>query len=193
MERRFKIKKVMGEIFKAYDIRGIYPSELNEDTIYKIGRAYATLLQEENQGKKLNIVAGQDMRLSSPQLFEVLVKGLTDQGVNVVDVGLVSTPTFYFAVAHYGYDGGVQVSASHNPKEYNGLKLCRENAIPISGDTGIQEIKELFEKEDFMASEEKGKIIQKDILEGFLEHNLKFVNQNLSFLLILLLLFLEIE
>lgn len=136
------------KIFKAYDIRGLYPEEINEEAVYQIGRAYAELLFKESgtlrqaQGdRRLRVVVGQDMRVSSPSLTESLIKGLTEAGADVVDVGLVSSPTFYFAVAYYGYDGGVQVSASHNPKEYNGLKLVRAGARPFGEQMGMEELK----------------------------------------------------
>src|SRR3989344_4947160 len=127
--------KIDPDIFKAYDIRGIYPNSLNEEIAYRIGKAYAKLLNDENPSRKLTIVVGSDMRISSPQLKTSIIKGLIDSGVNVVDVGLVTTPTFYFSVAYYGYDGGLQVSASHNPKEWNGLKMVRKRGVPISGDS----------------------------------------------------------
>lgn len=148
-------------IFKAYDIRGIYPSQLDEYLAYKIGRAYGTFILKENSKAK-NIVIGSDMRLSSPALKKELVKGITDCGLNVIDVGLVSTPTFYFAVGHYDYDGGIQVSASHNPKEYNGFKMVREKSLPISKNTGINEIKNIILSNIFFASDKKGKIIAKE-------------------------------
>ena len=109
-------------IFKSYDIRGIYPSELNEDMAYKIGRAFILFLN-----KKCTIAVGRDMRLSSPAIFEAVSKTLMKLGAKVIDLGIVSTPTFYFAVFKNQYNGGVQITASHNPKEYNGIKLVREN------------------------------------------------------------------
>ncbi len=148
-------------IFKAYDIRGIYPSSLSEDLAYKIGRAYATLLTEENPNKQLNIVVSGDMRLSTPKLKPKLIKGLIDSGCNVIDVNMLTTPTFYFAVAYYGYDGGIQVSASHNPKDYNGFKMVRKNAVPISGDSGIMDIRDMVLNEDFVATDKKGAISKK--------------------------------
>ncbi len=130
-------------IFKAYDIRGIYPTGLNEEIIGKIGRAFAALLQTENPGRTLTVVVGSDMRTSSPSLKTAVIEGIRAVGVNVVEVGLVSTPTFYFSVAYYGYDGGLQVSASHNPKEYNGCKMVRARGVPIGRDTGMAEIQRL--------------------------------------------------
>lgn len=166
-------------IFKAYDIRGIYPEQINEDIAYSIGRAYATLIQKENKGKKLKIVVARDMRVSSPQIHKALISGLTDQGVDVVDIGLASTPTFYFGVANYNYDGGIQVSASHNPKEYNGFKLVRRNAVPVSGDTGIHDVRVLVEKNEFKDATEKGKVTKKeDVLDEQLQHDLKYADIN---------------
>lgn len=143
-------------IFKAYDIRGIYPGELDESTAFSIGRAYASLLQSENPGKELKVAVGHDMRLSSPSLKQKLVEGLLQSGLDVVEVGLVTTPTFYFAVAFYGYDGGIQVSASHNPKEYNGFKMVRAGSQPIGRDTGMAEIKRRVLENDVLEAEQPG-------------------------------------
>src|ERR1700752_813624 len=107
-------------IFKAYDIRGIYPSEIDEDEVYKIAQAYAKFLSPKT------VALGRDVRTSGGSLWEAAKRGLTDHGVNVVDIGVISTDMLYFAVAHYGYDGGITISASHNPKEYNGMKMVRE-------------------------------------------------------------------
>jgi len=127
-----------------------------------VGRAYAKILTEENPGKKLKIVLGYDMRLSTPTLKKHLLEGLTDSGLDVVNVGLVTTPTFYFSVAYFGYDGGIQVSASHNPKEYNGFKMVRARAVPISGDSGIGKIRDLVIKNKFSPSEVRGKVFKKE-------------------------------
>lgn len=139
-------------IFKAYDIRGIYPAQLDEETAYRVGRAFAFILQNENPEKTLSIVVSRDMRLSSPQLKDRVAAGLIESGVNVIDIGMTTTPTFYFGVAYYGYDGGIQVSASHNPKEYNGFKMVRRNAAPVSGDSGINDIRDLCIKGEFPIS-----------------------------------------
>ena len=131
----------------------------------------------ETKNEQLDIVVGYDMRTSSPTLTEALIKGLTDQGVNVVDIGLVATPTFYFGVGHYGYDGGVMVSASHNPAEYNGFKMTREQAKPISGDTGINQLKDLVIANNFVDAQTKGEVVKKtDVLKDQIEHDLKFVD-----------------
>ena len=140
-------KDFPGHIFKAYDVRGIYPSELDDDLAYKTGRAFVNLLNDEYKSKEnLKIVVSSDMRISSPKLKKSLMKGIIDQGADVIDIGLASSPTFYFAVAYYGYDGGVIVSASHNPKEYNGFKFVRRNARAVSKETGIYtvEFRSLF-------------------------------------------------
>ncbi len=145
-------------IFKAYDIRGIYPSQINESAAYDIARAYATLVQHENPEKQLTIAVGADMRTSSPSIKAEIIKGLIDSGVNVADIGLVSTPTYYFAVGYFAYDGGIQVSASHNPQEYNGLKMVRRGGIAMSGDTGIKDIASIAENKSFVESARKGLI-----------------------------------
>ncbi|MHB8870987.1 MAG: phosphomannomutase/phosphoglucomutase [Candidatus Doudnabacteria bacterium] len=131
-------------IFKAYDIRGIYPTQLNEDNAYAIARAFVGLVKKRiGIEKKLKMAVGSDMRLSSPSLKEKVIAGLIDSGVDVDDIGLVSTPTFYFSVGNYGYDAGIQVSASHNPKEYNGLKLVFEKGFPVSKENGIYELRDM--------------------------------------------------
>lgn len=150
-------------IFKAYDIRGIYPAQLNEEIAYQIARAYAEVIKKENPDKeKIEIVVGCDMRLSTPSIKEQIVKGLTDSGVDVIDVGLVTTPTFYFSVAFYGFTGGMQISASHNPKEYNGFKMVRAKAVPVSGEKGIYEMRDMVISDNFPVSGKKGIVTKKD-------------------------------
>lgn len=150
-------------IFKAYDIRGIYPEQINEESAYALARAYATLIIKENPDRRLKIAVGADMRLSSPALKLRVIAGLLDSGIDVEDIGLVSTPTFYYAVAKFGYDGGLQVSASHNPKEYNGLKMVRRGAVPISKNTGIMEMKTIIETESFAAlAEQSGELSKRE-------------------------------
>lgn len=161
------------EIFKAYDIRGIYPDDLDEELIYKIGRAYADMLKEETKKDKVTFVVGRDMRLSSPQLTKELIRGITDQGVNVINIGLASTPTFYYGVSILDADGGMQVSASHNPKEYNGIKLVKSRAFPVGFDTGIEEILNRVIADDFVKSEKKGLISKNnEILDKHVEYAL---------------------
>lgn len=131
-----------------YDIRGIAGQGITEDFAYLLGRSYALWLHHK-AAKTLRIAVGRDARLSSDSLQASLVRGLLEQGVDVIDIGLVSTPTFYFAVAYYGYDGGIMVSASHNPPEYNGFKIVREKALPVSSDTGLLELLKLIEEKQF--------------------------------------------
>ena len=121
-------------IFKAYDIRGIYGQDLTQDVFYKIARAYA---QFAKVGK---VVVARDCRVHSKPLFDAFAQGLVDEGVDVIDIGLASTPMSYFANAFFKADGSVMITASHNTKEWNGCKLCRANAVPISGATGIKDI-----------------------------------------------------
>ncbi|MEM3374781.1 MAG: phosphomannomutase/phosphoglucomutase [Candidatus Woesearchaeota archaeon] len=159
-------------IFKAYDIRGIYPEEINEKIVYDIGRAYVIKFKP----KKITI--GRDMRNSSPKLFEALVKGVIDQGCDVVDVGLVSTPMMYFSVWYYkdkfNYDGGLMVSASHNPPKYNGIKMVDKSGLPVSGETGIYEIGEMIKNLKEPIAKKKGKIEKKEIMQDYINHSLKY-------------------
>ena len=164
-------------IFKAYDIRGIYPDQLNEDIAYALARGYAAFIQNENPGKKLNIAVGSDMRISSPSLKAKVIAGLLDSGINVVDIGLVSTPTFYFAVAKFGYDGGLQISASHNPKQYNGLKIVRQQGIPVSKDTGIMAIKDIVDTEKFITDSPKGELsAREDVVAAMVADQMSYVD-----------------
>ncbi len=164
-------------IFKAYDIRGIYKKDFAEDFAYKLGLAYAYLRQKEEEDRKLKIVVGSDMRLSSPPLKRELIRGLLDGGVNVVDIGLSPTPTFYFAVAYFGYDGGVLVSASHNPKEYNGFKLVRNKALPIGKNTGIMDLKQIILENRFQKSNTPGSLGKRDdCIKEQIKHDLKYVD-----------------
>ena len=133
-------------IFKQYDIRGLVNTEITGELALDIGRAYAEFLSKEvGIGVPLTIVVGGDMRPSSVPYQAALMNGLVERGMRVLDVGLVSTPAFYFAVGHLKAHGGIMVSASHNPAQYNGFKMTRANAVPISGDTGIQEIADMVE------------------------------------------------
>jgi len=153
-------------IFKAYDIRGIYPSEINEDIAYLIGRAFVQFLAKG----KLNIVVGRDNRPSSQSLFENLVRGILDQGANVIDLGISTSPMLDFGVANFNFDGGIEITASHNPPEYNGFKLLREKAISIGQGTGLGKIKKLVIKGKFL-KKKKGKIFKKVVLTDYLNFN----------------------
>ncbi|MDP2632008.1 MAG: phosphomannomutase/phosphoglucomutase [Candidatus Uhrbacteria bacterium] len=150
--------RIPRNIFKAYDIRGIAGTEVTNQLALAVGKGFATLLQKENPGKRLKVAVGRDMRETSPDLQQALIDGLVQSGVDVFDIGLVSTPAFYFAVGHLGADGGITASASHNPAEYNGFKLVRSNAIPVGGDTGIDDIADVIENEVFTKLEPVGAI-----------------------------------
>ncbi len=159
----------MAGIFKAYDIRGIYGTELTEDIAYKVGRAFATFL------KCRKTVIGRDMRPHSQPLFEALSRGLTEQGVDVIDIGLVSTPMNYFANGKLGADSSIMITASHNPGEYNGFKMCREQAIPLSGSTGIAEIGQIVASEAFDApAATPGTVSTHDIVDEYVAHIRRF-------------------
>ena len=154
-------------IFKAYDIRGICPDELNPDIAYEIGRAAAHFI-----GAQV-LVVGRDARESSPALTDALVRGIGDEGVDVLDIGLVATPMLYYAVDHLGAGGGIVVTASHNPGQYNGFKICREHAIPIGEATGLVEIELLLSKRrDAPVATTRGGIRQVDVRAGYAEHAL---------------------
>lgn len=170
-------------IFKAYDIRGIYPQEINEENITSIIQAIYQFFTEQRPGKKLTIVLGRDMRTSSPQLFEKAKKTLLAAGADIIDVGLVSTPTFYFAVYHFGYNAGIQITASHNPKEYNGIKFVLNSdkgLIKIGKSTGMDAIQRLVSSIDLPKKE--GSITEKtDIQEEEVKNALHiFGNPNIK-------------
>ncbi|HUX36080.1 MAG TPA: phosphomannomutase/phosphoglucomutase [Candidatus Paceibacterota bacterium] len=151
-------------IFKAYDIRGIYPDELNDDVIYKIAQAYARLVRPKR------VVLGRDVRISGPSLWKAAAQGLTDHGVDVIDIGVITTDMMYFATAEYpDVDGGITISASHNPREYNGLKLMRKGAVSISGDTGIKDIKNSVIEGYSYKAEKPGNIEQREIVDDYLK------------------------
>jgi phosphomannomutase len=136
--------------FKAYDVRGRIPDQLNVDLAYRIGRAYAQYLKPEK------VVVGHDIRLSSPEICAALVEGLLDGGSNVFHIGQCGTEEIYFATSHFKMDGGIVVTASHNPKDYNGMKFVRDDSKPISGDTGLKEIEALAEANEFPPAGERG-------------------------------------
>lgn len=163
--------RINPEIFKAYDIRGIYPAEINGESAHLIGRAFAKFLGKP----KVKIAVGRDNRLSSLALHGSLIKGLHDSGANVIDIGLSPTPVLYFAVAHYGYDGGINITASHNPKEYNGFKLVREKAVPIGENTGLNVIKTIAEK---LTGNNLVNLAaaKKNVVQDYVKFNLKEVN-----------------
>lgn len=155
----------MASIFKAYDIRGIYGDTLTADLAYQIGRAFATFL------KCRKTVVGRDMRPHSQPLFDALARGLVEQGVTVIELGLCSTPMSYFANGKLGADSGIMITASHNPGEYNGFKMCREQAIPISGATGIKDIERIVLNQSFAPPAERpGRIATHNIASEYMDH-----------------------
>ncbi|MBW2967969.1 phosphomannomutase/phosphoglucomutase, partial [Candidatus Woesearchaeota archaeon] len=156
------------KVFKAYDIRGVYPEEIDEELAYLVGKAFVSHL------KCRSVVIGRDMRTSSQRLFDSLAKGMTEMGADVTDIGMVTTPMLNFAVAHLKFDGGIMVSASHNPGKYNAFKMIRPPALQMGAGSGMEEIKTLVVKGEFKDSANKGDIHQKDILETYLEHVRKF-------------------
>src|SRR3954467_10715590 len=131
--------KLNPDIFKAYDVRGVYPGEVNEDAARAIGAAFVAYLQAKRIG------VSRDMRLSSPALAAAFIDGATSQGADVVDYGMMATDMLYFAVATDRLDGGVQITASHNPGQYNGMKMVRKDAWPLSGEEGLKEIREMIQ------------------------------------------------
>ncbi len=160
--------------FRAYDIRGVYPTDLDEEAYYRIAKAYTYLFHPRT------MVVGMDARASSPQLKEALTNGFLDARVNVVDIGGITTDMLYYAVGSSDeYSGGVVVSASHNPKQYNGAKIVREKAAAISSDTGLFDIRDVLKagKDKEVSSNTKGRLEKKDVLHGYIEHVLSFIDQ----------------
>ncbi len=155
--------------FKAYDARGKVPDDLNEDIAYRIGRAYAEFIKPQQ------VALGRDVRLSSDSLFEALSRGLLDSGVDVLDLGLCGTEMVYFAAFHQQLDGGIMITASHNPVDYNGLKFVRHSARPISADSGLQDIRRIAEEESFTHSKTKGSLIPTDLTAAYIEHLLGYL------------------
>jgi phosphomannomutase len=156
--------------FKAYDLRGRVPDELNEDLARDIGRAYAEFVQPAN------VVVGHDIRLSSPAMSEALMQGLLESGVNVTDIGCCGTEEVYFATAHLGVDGGIMVTASHNPKDYNGMKFVREQARPISADTGLNEIRDLILQGDLPVRDQQGTRTSVSVVDEYIAHLLGYID-----------------
>jgi phosphomannomutase len=168
-------------IFKAYDIRGIYPDQLDEQLAYKVGRAFARVLAgfknggASSNGSGLRVAVGHDMRLHSPALADEFCRGLTDEGCDVLHIGMVGTEMVYYAIGSRGFDGGASVTASHNPKAYAGFKLLREGALALSGEEGIQDVRHLVETEDFSKPSGEGRLTQADIYEEFQHFVLDFI------------------
>jgi phosphomannomutase/phosphomannomutase/phosphoglucomutase len=156
--------------FKAYDIRGRLGEELNVDVAYRVGRAYAQYLNAKK------VVVGGDVRETSEELKQALAQGMMDAGCDVIDLGMTGTEQVYFAAFHLDVDGGIEVTASHNPIDFNGMKLVRRDAKPISSDTGLKDIQALAESSDFEVVDQKGTVTTQNLMSAYVEHLLGYVN-----------------
>jgi phosphomannomutase len=162
---------INSSIFKAYDVRGLYPQEVDEEAARLIGRGFVAYL------KAKRIAVSRDMRLSSPSLAAAFIEGATAQGADVVDYGMMGTDMLYFAVARDGHDGGVQITASHNPKEYNGIKMVRKEAFPLSGDAGIGDIRDMIVAKTLPPpAPAPGKVTQSNVVDDYVRHVLSFID-----------------
>ncbi len=157
------------KVFKAYDVRGIYPDELDEEGAYAVGRAYVEHFEPRR------IAVGRDMRLSSPQVARAVIEGAADGGADVVDIGLVGTEMLYFAVGELGLDGGVEVTASHNPKEYTGMKIVRRGALPVGGESGLLQVRDRA-LAGFGEPARRGRVRDEDVWPAYVERVLSFVD-----------------
>jgi phosphomannomutase len=166
------------QIFKAYDIRGLFPPQIDVDVAYRIGRAFARVLGDLHgrPPATLRLAVGHDMRPHSPELAQYFANGLVDEGCGVLDIGMVGTEMVYYAVGSRELDGGASVTASHNPKEWAGFKLLREGAIALSGDRGIQDVRRVAETGDFEPATDRGPIERGDVYEEFQHHVLGFID-----------------
>jgi phosphomannomutase len=165
----------MSGIFKAYDVRGVYPTEVNADIAHRIGLAFQHVLDGADRANGNTVVVSRDMRGSSPVLASALIEGITAAGFDVLDVGLASTPMNYFAIGHTGAAGGVQVTASHNPAQYNGFKFSRHGARPVSGDHGIALMEAKVAAGDLPVAARQGEVRQGDVKDAYRRHVLSFL------------------
>src|SRR5262245_9366150 len=165
----------MAGIFKAYDVRGIVPTQLNEEIAREIGLAFQHVLDAEDRAHGHGVVVSRDMREHSPGLERALIDGLTAGGLDVIEIGLATTPMNYFAIGHYGAAGGVQVTASHNPAKYNGFKFSRHGARPVSGDHGIALMERKIAEGDLPEAAACGTRTQGDVFEAYSKHILSFL------------------
>jgi phosphomannomutase len=161
-------------IFKAYDVRGLYPQEINEDAARLIGRGFVAYLRAGR------IAVSRDMRLSSPSIAAAFIEGAREQGADVVDYGMMGTDMLYFAVARDGHDGGVQITASHNPKEYNGIKMVRREAFPLSGESGIGDIRDMIAASQLPPpAAAPGRLTQQNVVEDYVTHVMSFIDPSI--------------
>jgi phosphomannomutase len=172
------VTTVSPAIFKAYDVRGTYPGEIDEDVAYRVGRGFARVLRDLREAgeRTLHVAVGHDMRLHSPALAGAFSRGLNDEGCDVLDIGQVGTEMVYYAVGSRELDGGVSVTASHNPKQWAGFKLLREGALPLSGDRGIPDVQRVVAEEDFSTPNGTGTIEHADVYEEFQRYVLGFID-----------------
>jgi phosphomannomutase len=162
------------DIFKAYDIRGVYPGEINEDAARAIGVAFVAYLGATR------IAVGRDMRLSSPSVARAFIDGATSQGADVVDYGMIATDMLYFAVARDRHDGGVQITASHNPGQYNGIKMVRQEAFPLSGEEGISDIRDMIARDSAPPpAATRGRVTTDNVLDAYVAHVMSFIDPGL--------------
>ena len=168
--------EITNKAFKAYDVRGVYPDEVNEELAYRVGRIFSAMFAAET------VVVGHDIRLSGRSLVDALTEGLRHGGTKVLDIGQCGTEMIYFATAHLKADGGIMVTASHNPKEYNGMKLVRRDSRPISADTGLKEIGEMVIASNFVhqivAGKKMGDVEKIDIMPDYISHLLTYVDKS---------------
>ena len=163
--------KLNSDIFKAYDVRGVYPSEVNEDAARAIGAGFIAYL------KAKRVAVGRDMRLSSPALAAAFIDGVTSQGADVVDYGMIPTDMLYYAVAADRLEGGVQITASHNPKQYNGMKMVRQEAFPLSGEAGISDIRDMIATNRLPSpAARRGRVTTKNALDAYVDHVMSFID-----------------
>jgi phosphomannomutase len=163
--------KIDHSIFKAYDVRGTYPDQLNEELFFAMGQSYAKVVKPNGE-----ILVGHDVRTHSETLKNSLIEGLISAGINVVDVGLISTDMYYFGVGYYNLAGGIQVTASHNPPEWHGAKMVRENVIPLTLESGVGQIRDLIEEGYVSLSDKKGVVRKLNILDDFCNYVLGFID-----------------
>jgi phosphomannomutase len=166
--------KLNPDIFKAYDVRGVYPSEINEEGARAIGAAFIAYL------KASRVAVGRDMRLSSPALAAAFIDGVTSQGADVVDYGMIATDMLYFAVAADRLEGGVQITASHNPRQYNGMKMVRQQAFPLSGEAGISDIRDMIAADRLPApAPRRGSVTSRNALDAYVNHVMSFIDPSI--------------
>jgi phosphomannomutase len=165
---------IQPSIFKAYDVRGLYPAEVNEEAARQIGRGFVAYLEAKR------IAVSRDMRLSSPSVAAAFIEGAREQGADVVDYGMLATDMMYFAVARDGHDGGAQITASHNPKQYNGIKLVRREAFPLSGEAGLAEIRDMIVAGTLPPPAAKpGSLSQMEVVDEYVKHVMSFIDPSI--------------